>query len=143
MIYSNHGQDVHHSLNHFLISKSPLLAVIMFHLDFATEVRCAILKVMADTGCQSCIAGLKAIKRLGIQKENLIPVTVKMSAANETSLQILGAAILRFTGMGPDGKCCQTGQIVYITDSTDKIYLSREGCVALGLISKDFPTMAK
>ena len=66
-----------------------------------------------------------------------------MSTANETSLQILGAAILWFTGMGPDGKSCQTRQIVYITDSTDKIYLSREGCVALGLISKDFPTIGE
>ena len=98
---------------------------------------------MADTGCQSCIAGLKAIKRLGIQKKNLIQATVKMSSANETSLQILGAAILRFTGMRPDGKCCQTRQIVCVTDSTDKISLSREGCVALGLISKDFPTIGE
>ena len=107
------------------------------------DVRCTTFKVMADTGCQSCIAGLKAIKRLGIQKENLIPVTIKMSAANETSLQILGAAILRFTGMGPDGESRQTRQIVYVTDSTDKIYLSREGCVALGLISKEFPTIGE
>ena len=98
---------------------------------------------MADTGCQSCIAGLKAIKRLGIQEEDLIPVTIKMNAADETSLKILGAAILRFTGMAPDGKSRQTRQIVYITDSTDKIYLSREGCVALGLISKDFPTFGE
>ena len=107
------------------------------------EVRCTTLKVMADTGCQSCIAGMKVMNRLGIKKEDLIPVSIKMSAANETSLRILGAAILRFTGMGSDGKCCQTRQIVYITDSTDKIYLSREGCVALGLISKDFPTIGE
>ena len=45
--------------------------------------------------------------------------------------------------MSPDGKSCQTRQIVYVTDSTDKIYLSREGCVALGLISKDFPTIGE
>ena len=66
-----------------------------------------------------------------------------MSAANETSLQILGSAIFFFTGMGPDDKCCQTKQIVYVTDSTDKIYLSRECCVALELISKDFPTIGE
>lgn len=107
------------------------------------DVRGTTLKVMADTGCQSCIAGLKAMKRLGIHEENLIPVTIKMSAANETSLQILGAAILCFTGMGTDGKSRQTRQIVYVTDSTDKMYLSREGCVALGLISKDFPTIGE
>ena len=76
----------------------------------AKEVRGTTLEVMADTGCQSCIAGVKAIKRLGIRKENLIPVTVKMNAANETALKILGAAILRVSGMGPGGKCCQTRQ---------------------------------
>ena len=53
----------------------------------------------------------------------------------------MGAAILCFTGMGPDGKSCQTKKLVYVTYSTDKIYLSRETCVALGLISKDFPTI--
>ena len=98
---------------------------------------------MADTGCQSCVAGLKAISQLGIGIKNLIPVKVKMSAANETQLKILGAVILRFSGISSEGDSRQTRQIVYVTDTTDRIYLSREGCIALGLISKDFPTVGE
>ena len=43
------------------------------------------LQVMADTGCQSSLAGIKALQRLKIKKENLIPVTLKMNAANNYS----------------------------------------------------------
>ena len=109
----------------------------------AKDVRNTRLKVMADTGCQSCVAGLKAISQLGIGIKNLIPVKVKMSAANETQLKILGAVILRFSGISSEGDSRQTRQIVYVTDTTDRIYLSREGCIALGLISKDFPTVGE
>ena len=101
------------------------------------------LQVMADTGCQSCLAGMKALQRLNIKKENLIPVTLKMNAANNTQLNILGAAVIRFSGISSNGENLVTKQIVYVTDNTDKIYLSREGCISLGLISKDFPTIGE
>ena len=32
-----------------------------------------------------------------------------------------------------------TGQMVYITDNTDKLFLSREACVDLGIIPNTFP----
>ena len=34
-------------------------------------------------------------------------------------------------------------QIVYVTDSSNKIFLSREACVALGMIPESFPTVGK
>ena len=36
-----------------------------------------------------------------------------------------------------------TQQIVYITDSCSKIFLSREACVTLGIISSSFPTIGE
>ena len=66
-----------------------------------------------------------------------------MNAANNTQLNILGAAVIRFSGTNSKGKKLVTKQIVYVTDNTDKIYLSREGCISLGLISKDFPTIGE
>ena len=41
--------------------------------------------VMADTGCQSCLAGIQVIEHLGLTRAELIPVTMKMNAANETT----------------------------------------------------------
>ena len=43
---------------------------------------------MADTGCQSCLASIKVISRLGIKRQELIPVTMKMHAANKHGINI-------------------------------------------------------
>ena len=98
---------------------------------------------MADTGCQSCLAGLKVVQRLGLSKQNLIPVTMQMHAANNAAISIIGAAILRYSGMTKDGELLETRQVTYITDSSDKLFLSREACVALGMISHRFPQIGE
>ena len=66
-----------------------------------------------------------------------------MHAANENQITILGAAILRFSGKTKEDKTIETRQIVYVTDSTSKIFLSREACVTLGIISQKFPTIGE
>ena len=40
------------------------------------------LSAMADTGCQSCLASITVIRRLGFTENDLIPVTTDMHAAN-------------------------------------------------------------
>ena len=101
------------------------------------------LLVMADTGCQSCLAGIYSLIRLGISTENRIPVTMAMHAANNDNIPILGAAILSFSGKARSGKTLSTRQLVYITDSSDNIFLSREACTDLGMISTKFPTIGE
>ena len=95
--------------------------------------------VMADTGCQSCLAGIKVANKLNLKQSDLIPVTMKMRAANNKGINILGAAILCFKGRDQTGKYVEKRQITYITDSSDKVFLSKEACVALGMISQKFP----
>ena len=63
-----------------------------------------VLPAMADTGCQSCLTGIKVIHRLGLLQTDLIPVTMKMHAANNKGIKILGAAILRLTGRDSQGR---------------------------------------
>ena len=99
--------------------------------------------VMADTGCQSCLAGIQVIQHLGLTRAALIPVTMKMNAANEEGINILGAAILRFTGIGKPGHTLETRQMTYITDSSERIFLSRDACIQLGMISESFPTVGE
>ena len=101
------------------------------------------VQVMADTGCQSCLAGITILDQLWMSRKDLIPVTMKMHAANENQITILGAAILRFSGKTKEDKTIETRQIVYVTDSTSKIFLSREACVTLGIISQKFPTIGE
>ena len=108
----------------------------------APERHCFI-SAMADTGCQSCLAGVKAIKKLGLSTEDLVPVTLQMRAADNHDINILGAVILRLSGKSNKGEERSTRQIVYITNSTDRFFLSREACVDLGIVTTDFPTISE
>ena len=97
----------------------------------------------ADTGCQSCLAASDLLLQLGLNKHNLIPVTMKMSAANNLGITIIGALPLRITGTSPTGVKHTTRQIVYFTPSTKRMFLSKQACAALGLISPNFPTVGE
>ena len=93
---------------------------------------------MADTGCQSCLTGIKIVKRLGLHEKDLIPVKMKMHAANNKGIRILGATFLRLLGKDQHGQTIETRQMTYVTDNSKKFFLSREACVALGIIPKAF-----
>ena len=98
---------------------------------------------MADTDCQSCLASDNILHPLGLTEHDLISVTTKMHAANTNRITILGATVLRFSGKSETNEIINTQQIVYITDSCSKIFLSREVCVTLGIISSSFPTISE
>ena len=93
---------------------------------------------MADTGCQSCLAGLKVIQRLRLTAQDLIPVRLKMHAADNHAINILGTTILRLSEKDNTGGGVTTRQMVYITDNVDKLFLSREPCTDLGIIHPNF-----
>ena len=66
-----------------------------------------------------------------------------MHAINNNGIKIIGAAIVRFSGKSKSGQMLETRQIVYVTRDSDKQFLSREACAALGIISKSFPTVGE
>ena len=109
----------------------------------ASPTLTATYSATADTGCQSCLAASDLLPQLGLNKHNLIPVTMKMSAANNLGITIIGALPLRITGTSPTGEKHTTRQIVYFTPSTKRMFLSKQACVALGLISSNFPTVGE
>ena len=98
---------------------------------------------MADTGCQSCLASKKGIRRLGLRKSELIRVTMQMHAVNNNGIKILGTVIFRFSGKSPSGQTLESQQIMYVTSDSDKLFLSQETCMALGMITKNFPTVGE
>ena len=91
---------------------------------------------MADTGCQSCLAGPSLLTALRLSPADLIPVNLRMRSASGTKLPILGAALLRIktqrTGV-------ETRQMVYFSPIASTLYLSLATCTDLGLIPRDFP----
>ena len=60
-----------------------------------------------------------------------------MNAANNKAINILGAVVVRLRSKQQD--TTETRQMIYITTDTNKMFLSREACAALGIIQKDFP----
>lgn len=94
---------------------------------------------MADTGCQSMLGGESVLHSLGRSRSDLIPCSTRMSAANENAIDILGALPLRISGTSENGQTHSTRQLVYFTTSTERLYLSKDACIALGLIHSSFP----
>ena len=98
---------------------------------------------MADTSCQSCLASTTVPHCLGLNQKDLIPITTRIHAANTSGIKILGAVILGFSGTSQSGQTHETWQIVYITNDSNKLFLSLETCTALGIISGNFPTVCE
>ena len=111
------------------------------HFGFHLSIPSSTISVdaMADTGCQSCLAGFRLIEQLGLSNKDLISVNMRMHSADNHDIPILGASILRLSGNDQSGGKRTSRQIVYITHSTDKLFLSREACVDLGIIPAQFP----
>lgn len=112
-----------------------------FGFCLSVQPDAVLVDVMADTGCQSCLAGFELVEKLGLSNNDLIPVNMLMHSADNRDIPILGAIILRLSGRDQLGNERITRQIVYITYSTDKLFLSREACVDLGIIPVQFPVV--
>ena len=98
---------------------------------------------MADSGCQSMLSGLRLLHMIGLDKRDLMPVTLRMKTATDGDVKIIGAVILQLSGRDGKGLLRSTRQMCYITDSGDKLYLNREGMLDLGIISSDFPSIGE
>lgn len=66
---------------------------------------------------------------------------MKMKAADNRGIDILGALILRISGRSPTNTSYDTRQIVYISDNINTLFLSKQTCIALGVIPQTFPTV--
>ena len=99
------------------------------------------LQVMADTGCQSCLISYKLLKKLGIYKHHLVRASMRMKTATCGMVDIIGCVVMRLSGYSALGTRCETRQIVYVTETSNKIFLSLEACIGLGLVSRNFPAV--
>ena len=107
-----------------------------FNIPFPSNkpTNCINRIAVADTGAMTMVAGKDLVQSLGLTTSDLIPVKTKLTAVGNTHLNILGGLFIKV-----GGKTLTTRQICYIQDKDSKIYLSRNACENLGLISKSFP----
>ncbi|GFO15432.1 hypothetical protein PoB_004193700 [Plakobranchus ocellatus] len=114
-----------------------------FHIPISSLTRPVTFPAMADTGCQSCLAGLGLLTKMGLNRRHLLPVKMKMTAANHGAINIVGALALRISGTSPTNKKMNTRQMVYFTTATDRMFLNKQACIALGMIPPSFPTIGE
>ena len=112
-----------------------------FHTPLKKPTHSVTYPVMADTGCQSCLAGTALLTKLGLDRRHLLPVNMKMTAANRGAIDIIGALALRISGTSPSKTTLETHQMVYYTSSTDRMFLSKQASIALWMIPPSFPTI--
>ena len=55
----------------------------------------ALVSIVADTGCQSCLARTNLLSELGLNVRHLSKTRLQMTAANGNNLDIIGAIALR------------------------------------------------
>ena len=89
---------------------------------------------IADTGCQTCTAGIDILESLSCPQRYLIHSNHKIVGITEDSLQIVGAILLRIT----IGKRT-TRQMVHISKNIRGLFLSKTALIQLGIINDKFP----
>jgi len=68
----------HHTYKHLCT-----MMTTSFHLERSSKP--VSIKAMADTGCQSCLIGIKMVNRLGISKDALIPVKMNPNVNTDSA----------------------------------------------------------
>ena len=103
--------------------------------------RTTVSKSLVDTGAQMVVIDLKTVYSMGLAKKNLIPVGMKIKAANTGGLKLLGGVLVRIMGKSQDGAEKVTRQLAYVAEEVKKVFLSRKASEDLGIIPQSFPTI--
>ena len=81
-----------------------------------------------------CVSGTAIAERMEIHKSDLIKPKLKISVADNSGLQLAGAAFISISGPGGE-----TNQLVYFADNVDDFFISKQAGMDLNIISKEFP----
>ena len=69
---------------------------------------------LVDTGAQMVVVGLETIHAMGLTKANLIPVGMKIKAANMGGLKLHGGLLVRISGQNSQGEERSSRQLAYV-----------------------------
>ena len=84
---------------------------------------------------------LEQVHKMGYKKSDLIPTQLRMQAIYTNPIEIIGAIIIRLSGLDIQGNSHETTQICYVSSKIKGMYLSEHGCKQLGIIPESFPSV--
>ena len=90
---------------------------------------------LADTGAMVCTAGLDILGTMGIQKDMLAKTRMVLRGVKRSRLTVVGAVAVEISAGGKTAY-----QILYVTEETKQLILSRTCLEQLGVVAEDFHT---
>ena len=80
---------------------------------------------------------------MGLSKKDLVPVNMKIKAANSGGLELLGGVFMKITGYSSSGRKWESRQMAYCAKGCDRLFLSKQACMELGILDQDFPKIGR
>ena len=99
------------------------------------------IDAVVDSGAQSDLLSLSSFLSAGFKQADLCPVTLNVSAANRSPIQIEGAFFARISGRSPRGDIVTCRSMVYVSSTVQDTYLSHSTMLNLGIVGSDFPAI--
>lgn len=92
-----------------------------------------------DSCAQTCLWSLTDCMKAGFTKDDLMPVSFELSAANKSCIKVLGAVLARlmWTDSAHVTRSCAT--MVYVSPDAEGFFMSLEAMVDLGLVNRESP----
>ena len=111
-----------------------------FGYRFTKPARTCQLRAITDTGCQSTIMNLEQVHKRATRRVTS-STQRRMQAIDINPIEIIGAIIIRLSGLDIQGNSHETTQICYVSNKIKGMYLSEHGCKQLGIIPGSFPSV--
>ena len=90
--------------------------------------------IFPDSGASICLGGPDHLEILNVPQKDLIPCKKGISAVGGSRLHCLGWLPVEFTVQGH-----KTTQPLFICENVDRIYFSKEACLAVTILPPSFP----
>ena len=87
---------------------------------------------MADSGAQITVAGMNLAHALA----------TKLNAAGSNALGLIGGMLITITSQDEDGNNRETRQMSNVSEMIFTLFLSKQACEDLGILSEDFPSIS-
>ena len=115
------------------------------HIKIAkpNNTRHADIMAVADSGAMSNLWGLKEFLDAGFTRDDIVPVTIDIRAANKVNLNVVGYFRASICGDNRNGKNISCYDKIFISDSVQDFYLSFDTMLDLGILSNAFPEVGQ